>query len=276
MSDLPDIHLGGQVVIMTGGDRGLGRAMAVALAHAGARLVLASPEEDGLAQVAAEIEAFGGAGAALAVRTDITDPASCENLVARTIDHFAQFDVLFNNARRFMRGPGLPAHGNSLPVFETDPEIYRESVMVNVVGTFNMTRAALPHMMGERAGKIINLTTSLRNLYQPHNSPYGVAKAAEESETAIWAADLADTGVTVNSLLPGGACDSDPNRVKRPDQPLLPADIMDPLAIWLASTNSDGSTGCRFVGRLWDPALPPNEAAQGAREDPVFQGQPKP
>ena len=104
-----------------------------------------------------------------------------------------------------MRGPGIPAHGNSLPVFETDPDIYRESVMVNVVGTFNMTRAALPHMMAAGAGKIINLTTSLRNFYQTRNSPYGVTKAAEESETAIWAADLAESGVTVNSLLPGGA-----------------------------------------------------------------------
>jgi 3-oxoacyl-[acyl-carrier protein] reductase len=275
VTGLPDIDLQGRVVIMTGGDRGLGRAMALALAGAGAKLVLASPEAGGLAAVAAELEAASGQ-AALAVPADITDPASSADLVAATLEAFGHLDVLFNNARRFMRGPGLPAHGNSLTVFETDPDIYRETVMVNVVGTFNMTRAALAPMMEKGAGKIINLTTSLRNFYQPRNSPYGVTKAAEESETAIWAADLAETGVTVNSLLPGGACDSDPNRVKQPGQTLLPVDIMDPLAVWLASAGSDGITGCRFVGRLWDAALPPDEAAQGAREDPVFQGQPRP
>jgi len=74
-------------------------------------------------------------------------------------------------------------------------------------------------------------------------------------------ADLAGTGVTVNSLLPGGACDTDPDRVKRPGQTLLPVDIMNPVVVWLASDLSDGKTGGRYVGKLWDGSLPPDQAA---------------
>jgi hypothetical protein len=76
--------------------------------------------------------------------------------------------------------------------------------------------------------------------------------------------------VTVNALLPGGASDTDPDRPKRPGMTLLPVDIMNPLAVWLASAESDGVTGARFVGAKWNPGLPPGEAAMAAREQPVF------
>ena len=271
--ELPDIRLDGRVVIMTGADRGLGRAMTHALAGAGAHIALASPAADGLEAVAREIDGIAGSGHALAVATDITDLAACRALVDRTLSHFGRLDVLVNNARREHRGPGIPPHGNSRPFFETDPDIYRQTVTVNVIGTFNMSYAAAPHFIAEGAGKIINLSTSLRNFHRPSNSPYGVTKAAVESETLIWAGDLAGTGVTVNSLLPGGACDSDPERVRTPGQTLLPVDIMNPLMVWLSSARSDGVTGGRFVGRLWDAALAPDDAAHGAREEPVFHGQ---
>ena len=270
---LPDIRLDRRVVILTGADRGLGRAMSLALAGKGARMVLASRATEGLEAVAAEITALAGTGNALVATTDITDLDSCRRLIAQTLDHFGALDVLVNNARRRHRGPGIPPRGNALPVNETDPMIWRETVMVNVVGTYFMTHAALPHFMGRRAGKIVNLSTSLRNFHRATQSPYGVTKAAIEAETLIWSSDLKGTGVTVNSLLPGGACDSDPERVRSPDQNLLPVDIMNPLMIWLASKRSDHVTGHRFVGRLWDPALAPDDAAECAREEPVFHGQ---
>ena len=77
----------------------------------------------------------------------------------------------------------------------------------------------------------------------------------------------------MNALLPGGASDTDPLRPKRPDQTLLPVDIMDPLAVWLAAPLSDAFNGCRFVGKLWNPALSPAEAANAAREEPTFMEQ---
>jgi 3-oxoacyl-[acyl-carrier protein] reductase len=196
--------------------------------------------------------------------------------VGRTLETFDRLDVLFNNARRLMRGPGLPPAGNSLPFWETDPEIYGQTVAVNVTGTFNMARASVEYFRDSRTGKIINISTSRRNFSGPRNSPYGVTKAAVESQTLIWARDLDGTDVTVNSLLPGGASDTDPLRPKKEGQVLLPVDIMDPLAIWLSSDQSDGTNGCRFVGKLWNPDLAPTDAAHGAREEPVFAEQVSP
>jgi len=270
---LPDIDLGGRVVIMTGGDRGLGRSMAQAQAQCGASLVIASTDAEGCARTADEINAAGGSGRAIAVPTDITDLGACRALVAKTVAELGRLDVLYNNARRLMRGPGLPPAGNSLPIWETDPEVWRETIVVNVIGTFFMARAAVEHFREAGSGKIVNVSTSRRNFSGPRNSPYGVSKAAVESETLIWARDLEGSGITVNALLPGGASDTDPNRPKREGQVLLPVDIMDPLAVWLAAPNSDGHTGCRFVGKKWDPALPPDRAADAAREEPTFMEQ---
>lgn len=268
-----DIRLDGRVVIMTGADRGLGRAMSLGLAGAGATVVLASPDPAGLQAVAAEVDSLG-AGRALVQWVDITDFESCRALVQQTLARAGRLDVLVNNARRLHRGPGLPARGNSLPVYETDPVIYRETVLVNVVGTFFMTRAALAHFRKQGQGKIINLTTSARHFHQRHDSPYGVTKAALEASTQIWARDLEKSGITVNSLLPGGSTDSDPYRPPKPGQVLLPVNIMCPPIIWLASPLSDGVTGCRFVAQKWDGSLAPHEAARAAREEPVFVGQP--
>ncbi|MEE8333016.1 MAG: SDR family oxidoreductase [Alphaproteobacteria bacterium] len=270
---LPDIDLAGRVVIMTGGDRGLGRSMALAQARRGASLVIASTDDAGCARTADEINAIDGAGRAIAAPTDITDLAACRALVANTVATLGRLDVLFNNARRLMRGPGLPPSGNSLPLWETDPEIWSQTIIVNVIGTFFMARAAVEQFRETGSGKIVNVSTSRRNFSGAHNSPYGVSKAAVESEALIWARDLEGSGITVNTLLPGGSSDTDPNRPKKEGQVLLPVDIMDPLAVWLAGTGSDGKTGQRFVGKLWDPDLPPGQAADGAREEPTFAEQ---
>ncbi len=267
---LPEISLDGRVVIMTGGDRGLGLSMATAMAERGARLVIASVDAEGCARAAEELNQIAGAGQALAVPTDILDLDQCRNTVQRAVKEFGRCDVLYNNARRLMRGPGLPPQGNSLPFYETDPDIYRQTIEVNVIGTFFMARAAVEHFREASSGKIINVSTSRRNFSGARNSPYGVTKAAVESETLIWARDMDGTGITVNAILPGGSADADPNRPKDPNKPLLPVDIMDPLAVWLTSERSDAANGCRFVGKLWNPELDPDAAAEGAREEPVF------
>ncbi len=267
---LPDIDLSGRVVLMTGGDRGLGLSMATAQARCGASVVLASVDGDGCRDAAAALESELGEGRTLAVTLDITDLAACRAAVKATVDRFGRLDAVFNNARRLMRGGTLPPTGNSLPIHETDPDIYAQTIMVNVVGTFFMTRAAVEYFREAGGGKIVNVSTSRRNFSRPRNSPYGVSKAAVEAETIIWAGDLADENITVNALLPGGAADTDPLRERKEGQVLLPVDIMDPLAVWLASGLSDGATARRYVGKLWNPDLAPGDAADGSREEPTF------
>ncbi len=265
------IDLDGTVVAMTGASVGLGRAMSLALASAGARVVLAAPEADLLEAVAAEIETQAGVGRALAVRTDITVRSDCERMVTESIRHFGGLHVLVNNARRPVRGPGIPPAGNFLPFWELNPDIWQELVHVNVNGTFQMSHLVAPHLIRNGWGRIVNISTSLAGLSQRHNSPYGVTKAAIESATLIWAADLAGTGVTVNSLLPGGPCDTDPNRPPILGVKLLPVDIMNSAIVWLASKRSDGKTGGRYIGRLWDDSLPSDAAAAGAQVPPALR-----
>ena len=266
------VDLKDRVIVVTGGSRGLGRAMAMGLAQAGARIVVASPEGKMLQEAAAEIEAKHGKGRALAVAADITKKADCQRILSTALERFGGLHVLVNNARRPHRGPGLPAEGNSLAFWESNPEIWQETVQVNVNGTFLVSHVIVPHMIKQRWGRIINLTTSLDTMQRGHNSPYGVTKAALEAATMIWAQDLEGTGVTVNSLIPGGSCDSDPDRPPpKAGRKLLPVDIMNPLVVWLASDLSDGQTGGRYVGKLWDSTLPPNQAAQRALEAPVLR-----
>ena len=266
------IDLADRVVVVTGASRGLGRAMAGGLARAGARVVLASPESALLAETQETIEAECGRGRVLAVPTDITRKADCERLLATVLETFKDLHVLVNNARRAHRGPGLPANGNSLPFWQSNPEIWRQTVEVNVIGTFLISHVVTPHLIERGFGRIINLTTSLDTMQRGRNSPYGLTKAALEAATMIWSQDLDGTGVTVNSLIPGGSCDSDPDRPAPTNgRKLLPVDIMNPLVVWLASDLSSGQTGGRYVGKLWDSSLPPNEAAERAKEAPVLR-----
>src|SRR4051812_27462349 len=132
------IDLNGTVVAMTGASVGLGRSMSLALAKSGARVVLAAPEMNLLEVVAAEIDAQAGPGRAFAVRTDITIRGDCERLVAKSPRRFGALHVLVNNARRPVRGPGLPPAGNFLPFWESNPDIWQQSVHVNVNGAFQM------------------------------------------------------------------------------------------------------------------------------------------
>lgn len=270
--ELPGIDLDGRVVIMTGADRGLGRAMSLGLAEKGARVVLASPATDGLEAVAAEIRDAEGEGHGLVVETDITDLESCRACLARTLEAFGELHVLVNNARRAHRGPGLPPSGNSFLFWETNPQIYKESVEVNVTGTFHMAYTIAPYFIEKGYGKIINLTTSVHNFSGRMNSPYGVTKAAVDAETYIWAKDLDGTGVSCNALLPGGACDSDPEREKIEGRTYLSVDIMNPVLVWLCSNRSDNVTGGRFNGSLWDPALDVDAAGTACREPGAFLG----
>jgi NAD(P)-dependent dehydrogenase (short-subunit alcohol dehydrogenase family) len=149
--------------------------------------------------------------------------------------------------------------------WETDPAVWRMIIDTNVNGPFLMAREVAPRMIQQHWGRIINISMNHETMRRVGFSPYGPSKAALESETIIWAQDLAGTGVTVNSLLPGGATNT--GMVPRDISPsrLLDPNIIVPPLLWLASESAGQVTGGRFVASLWNSSLPPELAAEKAR-----------
>jgi NAD(P)-dependent dehydrogenase (short-subunit alcohol dehydrogenase family) len=280
VASVRDIRLDGRVAIVTGAARGLGKAMAEGLARAGASVVFADVDGAALAGATAALEGQPGCGPVAAIACDITMPADGERAIATTVEKFGALHVLVNNAGKGPIHLERSPHTKSLKFWEADPDVWRDIIVTNVNGTFLMARCAAPHLIRAGSGRIVNITTSLPTMQRRANSPYGVSKAAIEAETLIWAKDLEGTGVTVNSLIPGGAADTDfvhaAARValRAEGRTLLPPAVMVAPIVWLASTLSDGITGARFVGKLWDKDLPPNEAAAKAREAAVLREPP--
>jgi len=272
----PAIRLDGKVAIVTGAARGLGKAMAEGLVRAGANVVLTDIDAAALASAIGSISRQPGSGTAAVLACDITVKADCERAVAETVRRFGALNVLVNNAGKGAAHLERSPYTKSLKFWEADPDAWREILATNVNGTFLMARAAAPVMVAACWGRIVNITTSLATMQRRHNSPYGVSKAAIEAETLIWAKDLDGTGVTVNSLIPGGAADTEfvhlasRKELAAIGQTLLPPSVMVAPIVWLASPLSDGITGARFVGKLWDASLPPAEAAAKAREASVL------
>lgn len=275
------ILLTGRVIIVTGGSRGLGREMAIALAQAGANLVItgagqsAALDESGhLVRTASPAGAEHGTFMA-----DVTDPAACERMVAYALARFGRLDALVNNAGLGMRAVSETFNTEPTKFWETRPEAWRQIVDTNVNGAFCAARAAVRPMIERRYGKIVNISTSAQTMVRRGYSPYGPSKAALEAASRIWAQDLAGTGVDVNVYLPGGASDTDllppvssegAGRTGA-DGNLLPASIMRRAIVWLCSALSDGVTGARFTARLWDETLPPMQAAEAARSPATGQ-----
>jgi 3-oxoacyl-[acyl-carrier protein] reductase len=131
-------------------------------------------------------------------------------------------------------------------------------------------------MLRRKWGRIINVSKSADTMHDRAASPYGTSKAALEAMTASWAEDLAGTGVTVNSLAPGGQTDTAfgtpaGRESARAAGRLLAPDVMDGVAVWLASDASSAESGSRFIGRLWDADLPVAQAVERAREPSIVR-----
>ena len=262
-------NLSGKTAIVTGAGRGMGRSMALGLARAGANVVVTaarnSREIDLVAEEAAKSSAAGSVRQLLA---DVASEENCQRVVAETVREFGGVHILVNNAGRGMRFVSEKFFDTPTKFWETDPAVWRMIIDTNVNGPFLMARAAVPHMMKQGWGRIINISINHETMRRAGFSPYGPSKAALESETIIWAQDLAGTGVTVNALLPGGATDTGmvPQDIApHLRQKLLHPDIMIPPLLWLVSEAAGGVTGARFGANLWDATLTPEQAAEKSR-----------
>jgi len=259
-----NLPLAGRVAIVTGGGRGLGRAMTLGLARAGAAVVATAAREK--SEVEGVAGAAGAAGRILPILADVTKEDDCKRVVAAALDRFGRLDVLVNNAGRGMKYVSETFMTAPTRFWETPPDAYRLVIDTNVVGPFLMARAAAPPMLAAGWGRIVNISMNAETMRRRGFSPYGPSKAALESATIIWAQDLAGSGVTVNALLPGGATLTGMIPPSYPDDlraKLLDPAIMVPPLLWLASPRSDGVTGRRFVATQWRDDDPQAAAAAG-------------
>jgi NAD(P)-dependent dehydrogenase (short-subunit alcohol dehydrogenase family) len=265
--------LQGRVAIVTGASRGLGREMALEMVSAGMRVTMTGANDKAvLDETVAEANRIAP-GNAIGVMADVDTYYKCEEVVASTNWEFGPPTVLVNNAGLGMRL--ISETFNTVPTrfWEAHPASWRRIVEANVIGGFNMARAAVPGMVAQGFGKVINISTSDQTMVRKGYSPYGPSKAALEAMSRVWAQDLAGTGVDVNVYLPGGAADTDllpsgPGK-KGADGNLLPPSIMRRAILWLCSDESNGFTGGRYIARLWDESLPAVAAAEGARSPSV-------
>jgi NAD(P)-dependent dehydrogenase (short-subunit alcohol dehydrogenase family) len=259
---MPNV-LDGKVAIVTGGGRGIGRAIAEALARAGARVVITA------ARTGDELEAAGesivravGPDRAATIKADVRDEADCRRVVDEAVARFGGLNILVNNAGRGYRfileaNAHLP-ESERLKFWNTPTDLWRSIIDTNVHGPFLMAKAAVPHMLRDKWGRVINIGVTFNTMGKAGNAPYGISKTTIEPATRIWSQDLAGSGVTVNTLLPGGATQTG---MATPlsgtgGKKLLDPAIMGPPAVWLASDEAANVTGARVDAKLWDAALP--------------------
>jgi NADP-dependent 3-hydroxy acid dehydrogenase YdfG len=183
------VTLTGKTAVVTGASSGIGEATAEALAREGCNVVLAARREDRLNALAAEL----GEGA-LAAPTDVTDPAACAALVARTVERFNSLEILVNNA-------GLGLYGS---VAEGDPEDWRKMFEVNVLGVLYVTRAAVRQMLRQGAGDVVFVSSLAgRRVPRADGTVYAATKHAVNAVAEGLRMDVHEKGIRVINVEPG-------------------------------------------------------------------------
>ncbi len=241
-----------RVAIVTGGGRGIGRAIALGYARAGAEVIISVARNRAEADAVAE-ESRALPGRVEVMQADVAVSGDVERLVERALARQGHIDVLVNNAARGMRFVNERFMSDPMPFWEADPDAWRMVMDTNTVGVFLMSRAVVPHMIAARRGSIVNVTINHQTMVRRGFSPYGPSKAALEAMTQVWAQELEGTGVVINLLLPGGATATGmvPDEVPEGVE-LLSAEVVVPGALHLALTERSGQ---RIVGTEWtDPS----------------------
>lgn len=187
-----DRFLVGQVAVVTGAGRGIGRATAEALARAGADVVAAARSIHELEETAERVREAGAS--CLIVPTDVSREADCENLIAKTIETFGQAEILINNA----------GAAHFAPVWELTTEQFDLTLNVNLRGMFFCSRAALRVMMPRRRGSIINISSSSGKKPYATQGAYCASKAGMIALSKVMAMELRPYQIRVHVICPGG------------------------------------------------------------------------
>lgn len=237
--------LTGTRAIVTGATSGLGRAMAEALVDAGARVAVTGRSRTRAEAVASEL-GHTAAGCELDVRRE----ASVEACLDQVYESFGGVDVLVNNAGIGMRSVNPTFMSSPQAFWEVSPDGFRDVIETKMTGVFLAARAIVPRMLEAGSGRIVNVSMNTQTMTRRGFVPYGPAGAGVEALSRIMAADLAETTVTVNILLPGGATATGmiPDEVPAEMRTrLLDPAIMGPPIVFLASNDATGVHDQRIV-----------------------------
>ncbi len=184
-------RLGGKVCIITGAGSGIGQATARLFANEGASVIVADVDDRGARSTVAGIRKSGGD--AVAEHVDVTDEQDTVALANKVAKRFKRIDVLFNNA-------GISGVGD---LVETEPDLFDRVMRVNVRGVYLTSRAVVPHMIKQRSGSIINMSSCIAEIGLARRVSYAASKGAVLSMTKSMQVDLAQHGIRVNAILPG-------------------------------------------------------------------------
>lgn len=246
---LEKLSLEGKVAIVTGGGSGLGKAMCLAMARAGADVVAAARRVELIEETAAEVRELGRR--ALAIPTDVTDSRQVNQMVARTLSELGRIDILVNNAG-LVRGE-LPRL-----IWDISDDDWRLGIDTNLSGAFYCSRAVAPHLVAQKSGKVINVASGWGLRGVRHNYMYCCAKGGVIQLTRVLALSLARDNVQVNAIAPGFFATP---RLETPEVKEFFGDMVrfipigrggspheiGPLAVLLASATSDYITGEVFI-----------------------------
>lgn len=243
--------LEGKVAIVTGGGTGLGRAIALTLAEAGADIVLTARRIEPLEETASEVNKLGRR--AFPVSMDFTVSSQVANMVGKTIKEFGRIDILVNNA-------GAAIQFMNLPVTEIKDDQWRQGIDIDLTGAFYCSRAVAKEMMKSGGGKIVNMSSMSAIVGLPASPIYGIAKAGVINMTRLFAVALAPYKILVNCIVAGPfgtravlGDDYQDKEAARKRGRYVPVghlgypEEMGPLALLLASSASDYITGQVFI-----------------------------
>ena len=240
---LEALSLNGKTVVITGGGTGLGREMTLAMAKAGADLVIAARRLAPIEEVAQQVRAIGRK--AEAVTTDATDTESVRLLFEHVIKEFGKVDILFNNA-------GIVREDGPKPIWEITDESWKIGIDVNLSTAFYCSRAISKHMADRGSGKIVNVSSGYGFRGGRDNYMYAAGKGGIVNLTRAMATSLGKYGITTNCIVPGfiptEITDPDSERSRQRGRfiPIGRTGVpreMGPLAVFLASSASNYMNG---------------------------------
>jgi NAD(P)-dependent dehydrogenase (short-subunit alcohol dehydrogenase family) len=240
-------------ILVTGATSGLGRAMAAALIDAGAEVAITSRTRSRAETVAADLGAGG-----LGIEMDVRDQDSVQAGVGEAFERLGGLDMLVNNAGLGMRTVNPRFLSDPQPFWEVTPNGFRDVLETKVTGSFLVARAVVPRMLAAGGGRIVSISMNEQTMTRRGFVPYGPSGAGVEALARVMAADLAETAVRANILLPGGATAT--GMIPEDTSPetragLLDPGVMGPPIVWLASAEADGVHGERIVATEFEELL---------------------